>query len=175
MKLLINFSVLIFIALLSGCITVKKEQDVSFIPQGKEKTIGYVNKDFLEVYTSTNNLKVETHLPRGTRILIIDSLGDFVNISNNPKYPSWVKAQYICFTEECWVEHTQKKLSVSRNENSKTKTTTQKTVNQTEIKKKKETPSIPSGATARCKDGTLSYSKSRRGTCSHHGGVSTWF
>jgi len=68
-----------------------------------------------------------------------------------------------------------KKLSVSRNENSKTKTTTQKTVNQTEIKKKKETPSIPSGATARCKDGTLSYSKSRRGTCSHHGGVSTWF
>lgn len=30
------------------------------------------------------------------------------------------------------------------------------------------------GATAICKDGTYSYSQSRRGTCSHHGGVSSW-
>ena len=29
----------------------------------------------------------------------------------------------------------------------------------------------PKGATARCRDGTYSFSKSRRGTCSHHGGV----
>jgi len=34
--------------------------------------------------------------------------------------------------------------------------------------------SNPSGATARCGDGTYSYSQSRRGTCSHHGGVSSW-
>lgn len=32
----------------------------------------------------------------------------------------------------------------------------------------------PSGATARCADGTYSFSQSRRGTCSHHGGVDTW-
>lgn len=32
----------------------------------------------------------------------------------------------------------------------------------------------PSGATAQCKDGTYSYSQSRSGTCSHHGGVATW-
>ena len=30
------------------------------------------------------------------------------------------------------------------------------------------------GATARCKDGTYSYSKHRQGTCSHHGGVAEW-
>lgn len=30
------------------------------------------------------------------------------------------------------------------------------------------------GATAICRDGTYSYSQSRRGTCSHHGGVSRW-
>lgn len=30
------------------------------------------------------------------------------------------------------------------------------------------------GATAICRDGSYSYSQSRRGTCSHHGGVSTW-
>lgn len=34
--------------------------------------------------------------------------------------------------------------------------------------------SVPSGATARCGDGTYSFSQSRRGTCSHHGGVAQW-
>lgn len=32
----------------------------------------------------------------------------------------------------------------------------------------------PTGATARCADGTYSYSQNRRGTCSHHGGVAEW-
>ena len=36
------------------------------------------------------------------------------------------------------------------------------------------TGSIPSGATAQCRDGTYSFSASRRGTCSHHGGVASW-
>ena len=30
------------------------------------------------------------------------------------------------------------------------------------------------GATARCRDGSYSYSRSRKGTCSHHGGVAVW-
>lgn len=34
---------------------------------------------------------------------------------------------------------------------------------------------IPVGASARCGDGTYSFSQSRRGTCSHHGGVATWY
>lgn len=34
--------------------------------------------------------------------------------------------------------------------------------------------SAPAGATARCVDGMYSYSKNRRGTCSHHGGVAEW-
>jgi hypothetical protein len=32
----------------------------------------------------------------------------------------------------------------------------------------------PPGATAICVDGTYSYSQTRSGTCSHHGGVSVW-
>lgn len=32
----------------------------------------------------------------------------------------------------------------------------------------------PAGATARCRDGTYSFSQSRSGTCSHHGGVARW-
>jgi uncharacterized protein YraI len=32
----------------------------------------------------------------------------------------------------------------------------------------------PDGATARCRDGSYSFSQSRRGTCSWHGGVDEW-
>ncbi len=32
----------------------------------------------------------------------------------------------------------------------------------------------PAGATAHCRDGTFSFSRTRRGTCSHHGGVAEW-
>lgn len=35
-------------------------------------------------------------------------------------------------------------------------------------------PSVPAGASAICGDGTYSFSQSRRGTCSHHGGVAEW-
>jgi hypothetical protein len=33
---------------------------------------------------------------------------------------------------------------------------------------------VPAGATAQCRDGTYSFSRNHRGTCSHHGGVSKW-
>ncbi|MEV6594585.1 DUF3761 domain-containing protein [Streptomyces acidicola] len=33
----------------------------------------------------------------------------------------------------------------------------------------------PRGATAKCKDGTYSYSAHFRGTCSRHGGVKYWY
>lgn len=32
----------------------------------------------------------------------------------------------------------------------------------------------PAGASAQCRDGSYSFSQSRRGTCSHHGGVDRW-
>lgn len=33
---------------------------------------------------------------------------------------------------------------------------------------------VPLGATARCRDGSYSFSQHHRGTCSRHGGVSAW-
>lgn len=35
--------------------------------------------------------------------------------------------------------------------------------------------SNPVGATAKCRDGTYSYSQHRSGTCSHHEGVAEWY
>jgi hypothetical protein len=36
-------------------------------------------------------------------------------------------------------------------------------------------PDPTAGATAKCRDGSLSYSQNRSGTCSHHGGVAIWY
>jgi hypothetical protein len=33
---------------------------------------------------------------------------------------------------------------------------------------------VPAGASAKCRDGTYSFSTHHSGTCSHHGGVATW-
>jgi hypothetical protein len=43
------------------------------------------------------------------------------------------------------------------------------------VKRPETCSSVPDGATAQCRDRSYSFSKSRRGTCSHHGGVSKWF
>jgi Protein of unknown function (DUF3761)/Glucodextranase, domain B len=37
-----------------------------------------------------------------------------------------------------------------------------------------ESSTQPAGASAECEDGTYSFSESRSGTCSHHGGVKRW-
>ena len=37
-----------------------------------------------------------------------------------------------------------------------------------------KTGKAPAGASARCGDGSYSFSTHRRGTCSHHGGVASW-
>ena len=38
----------------------------------------------------------------------------------------------------------------------------------------KEAANSPTGATAKCKDGTYSHSAHHQGACSHHGGVAEW-
>src|SRR5260370_198025 len=43
-----------------------------------------------------------------------------------------------------------------------------------EVKGPENCAATPQGATAQCRDGTYSFSRSRRGTCSHHGGVAKW-
>jgi hypothetical protein len=40
--------------------------------------------------------------------------------------------------------------------------------------KPEESSTVPAGATARCEDGTYSFSEHRSGTCSGHGGVAEW-
>lgn len=42
------------------------------------------------------------------------------------------------------------------------------------VHRPEQAPVAPAGATARCADGTYSFSQHRQGTCSGHGGVAAW-
>jgi hypothetical protein len=42
------------------------------------------------------------------------------------------------------------------------------------VKRPENCSGPPIGATAQCRDGTYSFSRNHRGTCSHHGGVAKW-
>ncbi|HEX4722697.1 MAG TPA: DUF3761 domain-containing protein [Pseudonocardiaceae bacterium] len=42
------------------------------------------------------------------------------------------------------------------------------------VHRPEQAPSAPTGATAKCNDGSYSFSKHRSGTCSSHGGVADW-
>lgn len=42
------------------------------------------------------------------------------------------------------------------------------------VRRPVQSRSAPAGATAKCRDGSYSFSRNRRGTCSHHGGVAQW-
>jgi hypothetical protein len=42
------------------------------------------------------------------------------------------------------------------------------------VKRPENCSGVPQGATAQCRDGSYSFSQSRRGTCSRHGGVAKW-
>ena len=56
----------------------------------------------------------------------------------------------------------------------KCKKTEYKNSNGVCVKKPKKASNWPDGASAKCWDGTFSFSQSRRGTCSRHGGVQVW-
>jgi hypothetical protein len=42
------------------------------------------------------------------------------------------------------------------------------------VHRPEQAATAPAGATARCADGTYSFSQHRSGTCSYHGGVAEW-
>ncbi|HTR32391.1 MAG TPA: DUF3761 domain-containing protein [Gaiellaceae bacterium] len=42
------------------------------------------------------------------------------------------------------------------------------------VKSPTKAAKTPAGATAKCRDGTYSFSEHASGTCSHHGGVARW-
>lgn len=137
----------------------------------------YIVNSSLNVRTSPNtNSQVLGNFYKGQTIYVNHISGNWAEVnvtnSNNKTRTAYIHKNYI------------RKASNSQANNYKSKQT-YSTGNTGGIKyytntygERVQSPtyynSQPAGATALCRDGTYSFSRNRRGTCSHHGGVARW-
>lgn len=110
-----------------------------------------------------------TSVPKGTIVTgIVDSLD----------YKGWTKVNFngkIGFIHNSfvkWVNATNKYKSSDDQQNNSPKYYTNSKGQR--VQSPTYSTETPAGASAQCNDGTYSFSKNRRGTCSHHGGVKKW-
>lgn len=131
-------------------------------------------------YTSANlNLRsgpstsyqILTTIPAGTSIEMAENRdGAWIEIYYNGKI-GYVSSKYLTSRGSKNYQNSNT-TTYQRNTN----TTTKHYINSEGQKVQSPTyyNSAPAGATALCRDGTYSFSRNRRGTCSHHGGVAKW-
>jgi uncharacterized protein YgiM (DUF1202 family) len=126
-----------------------------------QSTIKYTATN-LNLRTSPNtNCKVIAIIPKGTAVSIDEDCNCKWILVSYKNYVGYVSSKYL----------TKKKIERAN------PTSAVKYYTNTDGKKV-QSPTFynapPAGATALCRDGTYSFSRNRRGTCSHHGGVAKW-
>lgn len=148
----------------------------------------YVNTSALTKYVTNNlNLRYEanTHsyiltvIPRGTAVTIDEDCNcKWVPVEYNG-YVGYISTKYL---SNIPVHKTYKYrigTSVRKGRNSSYNRRSDVRYYTNSFGNRVQSPtyynSRPAGATALCRDGTYSFSQSRRGTCSHHGGVARWY
>jgi len=122
----------------------------------------------------TSNLNLRSSPSTEGKILKVIPKGSSLVVNDGVLLENWAKIEF-----EGAVGYVHKSYLSSKPASQKTVRTNSAVKFYTNTKgEKTQSPthynSQPSGATAICKDGTYSFSRSRRGTCSGHGGVSRW-
>lgn len=105
---------------------------------------------------------IVTTIPKGTPVTMTECDCDWIYVEYNG-HRGWVSAKYLSYRQP----QTTTPLSNNRYY---TNSRGERVHSPAYSQKNK----VPVGATALCRDGTYSFSRSRRGTCSHHGGVAKW-
>ncbi len=131
----------------------------------------------LKVTTGNVNFRTTPEL-KDNKICIIPK-GNLVTIvQGSIEYEYWIKVSFNGQTGYVSKEYIDDISSDSKVYNYNKSLNTEKEYYNNSKGEKVQSPtnykSPPIGATAECYDGTYSFSKSRRGTCSHHGGVKRW-
>lgn len=157
-----------------------------------EKMIGYINVDIAEVFPTPKRTIAINHIARGQKVFIFNTKGDWANISADETYEYWLDLTHVCFTQRCWVKkptHSSSNSLENKYRNTPKIITSNSTASHSSgttngngyvnskgnyISSPKKSNTKPNGATAKCRDGTWSFSQSTRGTCSRHGGVGSW-
>ncbi|MEP7197105.1 MAG: DUF3761 domain-containing protein [Saprospiraceae bacterium] len=106
-------------------------------------------------------------IPKGTLINIIKCDNDWCKI-NYINHTGYVRSELIKYKSEYSNKNTVNNNKVQLQVKHYTNSSGERVQSPTNY------IFTPASATAICKDGTYSFSKSRQGTCSHHGGVKKW-
>lgn len=131
------------------------------------------------VVVSNANLRTEANivapkkaiLPKGAVVNIQDSADGWF-VVNYKGLVGFVNAAYLKIREDAEASQKTTTTVIQPTSNGSVKYYTNKNGNQVQSPTKYD--AAPEGAKAVCRDGTYSFSRSRRGTCSHHGGVAKW-
>lgn len=131
-------------------------------------------------YTSANlnlrsgpstSYKVLTTIPLGTSVEMAEDCDCvWIKISYNGNI-GYVISKYLT-NQRILNKPSNNRISETQNTNSSVKYYTNS--NGQKVQSPTYYNSVPAGATALCRDGTYSFSRNRKGTCSHHGGVARW-
>jgi uncharacterized protein YraI len=138
------------------------------------------NSQAYQVVT-TANLNFRSHptiaeniiltIPKGTAIYVVDA-------QTNPNWALTKINNRLGYVSKKYLRSPKPSISISNNKTEKVSPSgpVRYYTNSRNERVQSPTfyPSQPTGATAICRDGTYSFSRSRRGTCSGHGGVSRW-
>lgn len=118
-----------------------------------------------------SNLGVITTTPTNTPFVAKTNTPETTQVDTSPTPPYLVSSPSPITSPTPANFKSAPKAKVSENSDSSSSYTVPK-----HSRKTAESPEInSSGASAKCADGTLSYSAHRRGTCSRHGGVAEWY
>lgn len=134
----------------------------------------------IQIKTTSANLNFRTSPIIGENIICIIPKGTTLSVDySNQTYVDWIKINYSGNFGYIY----SKNIKDPDLDNSKFGFNSNNSANRAKYYtnskgEKVQSPtyynSQPAGATAECRDGTYSFSRNRRGTCSHHGGVKRW-
>ena len=139
--------------------------------------VRYVTENLNLRYGPGTNYGVITTLPKGTPVEIDEDCDC-----------KWVPVSYLGYIGYISTKYLSKSSSIKKYNESRPRTYSRNTPYSSYGRRvryytntdgyKVQSPtyyhSTPTGASALCRDGTYSFSRNRRGTCSHHGGVARW-
>lgn len=136
--------------------------------------VKYVTTGLNLRYGPGTEYSVITVIPRGTAVTIDEDCDcKWVPVEYNG-HIGYISTKYLSSTPQHKPTYTHNKNNYYQHNHASSSVRYYTNTHGNRVQSPTYYSSAPAGATALCRDGTYSFSQSRRGTCSHHGGVARW-